>query len=52
MGKLSTLELRVDPSATATSETYTPIIKLLKCTAMYYNAKVFKEDYTLKKNRI
>ncbi|KAF2174426.1 hypothetical protein K469DRAFT_712061 [Zopfia rhizophila CBS 207.26] len=36
MGKLSTLEMRVDPKATATSNDYTPIPKSLRD---YHKAK-------------
>ena len=36
IGKLSTLKIRVDPKATATSKAYTLVPKLLKCAATYY----------------
>ena len=52
MGKLSTLETRVDPEATATSEDYTPVLRSLRCKAIYYTDSVLREDYTIKKLRL
>ncbi|KAF2179296.1 hypothetical protein K469DRAFT_716555 [Zopfia rhizophila CBS 207.26] len=52
MGKLSTLEMRVDPKATATGNDYTLIPKSLKCAATHYPDNVIREDYTIKKLRI
>ncbi|KAF2187871.1 hypothetical protein K469DRAFT_704138, partial [Zopfia rhizophila CBS 207.26] len=52
MGKLSTLEIRVNPKATATGNNYTPIPKSLKCAATHYPNNVIEEDYTIKKLRI
>jgi len=51
MGKLSTLEMRVDPRATATSEAYTPAPKSLKCKATFY-VNEFEEDRAIKRNRV
>jgi hypothetical protein len=51
MGKLSTLEMRVDPGATATSEAHTPAPKSLRCEATFYVSE-FEEDRAIKQNRV
>jgi hypothetical protein len=51
MGKLSTLEMRVDPGATATSEAHTPAPKSLRCEATFY-VNEFEEDRAIKQNRV
>jgi hypothetical protein len=51
IGKLSTLEMRVDPGATATSEAYTPAPKSLRCEATFY-VNEFEEDRAIKQNRV
>ena len=52
MGKLSALEKRVDPKATATSEAHTPAFKSLRCAAAHYTNNELKEDYAIKQQRI
>jgi len=48
MGKLSQLELRVNPNAQPTSEAHTPAYRSLVCSAKFYTDKVLREDYEIK----
>jgi hypothetical protein len=51
IGKISTLEMRVDPRATATSEAHTLAPKSLKCEAAFYGSEL-EEDRAIKQNRV
>lgn len=51
MGKLSKLEMRVNPAALPTSTDYTPEPRSLRCEAHFYADEVFKEDYSIKTTR-
>lgn len=51
MGKLSRLEMRVDPTAQPTGDAHTPEPRSLRCETQFYAEDVFKEDYAIKTTR-
>lgn len=51
MGKLSQLEMRVNPTAQPTQDDHTPEPRSLAGQAQFYAEDVFKEDYTIKTAR-